>query len=73
MIENEISEGILRGKEPYRKFIYIKEFEMFKKNKDREVKLLLEGIEYKTLTFGERTSLSEFSILCDLWMFSIYN
>lgn len=35
---------------------------MFKKNKDREVKLLLEGIEYKTLTFGDRTSLSEFSL-----------
>ena len=35
---------------------------MFMENNDRESKLHLEGIRYKTLTFGERTSLSEFSL-----------
>jgi quercetin dioxygenase-like cupin family protein len=35
---------------------------MFIKNKDRESKTHLKGIEYKTLTHGERTSLSLFSL-----------
>ena len=35
---------------------------MFTKSKDRESKAHMEGITYKTLTYGERTSLSEFSL-----------
>jgi quercetin dioxygenase-like cupin family protein len=35
---------------------------MFIKKADRESKTHLEGIRYKTLTFGERTSLSVFSL-----------
>jgi len=35
---------------------------MFIKNKDRESKILLEGIRYKTLTYGEKTSLGVFSL-----------
>lgn len=35
---------------------------MFIKNKERESKPQLEGIHYKTLTYGERTSLSEFTL-----------
>jgi quercetin dioxygenase-like cupin family protein len=35
---------------------------MFIKSKGRESKLQLEGIYHKTLTYGERTSLSEFSL-----------
>ena len=35
---------------------------MFIKNKDREPKALLEGISYKTLTYGEKTSLGVFSL-----------
>ena len=35
---------------------------MFTKNGARVSKYHLEGIKYKTLTFGERTSLSEFSL-----------
>ena len=35
---------------------------MFTKNDERESKPHLEGIKYKTLAFGERTSLSEFSL-----------
>ncbi len=35
---------------------------MFIKNNEREPKDHLEGIKYKTLTFGERTCLSEFSL-----------
>ena len=35
---------------------------MFIKSKDRESKPHTEGIKYKTLTYGERTSLSEFSL-----------
>jgi quercetin dioxygenase-like cupin family protein len=35
---------------------------MFVKNNERKQKDHLEGIKYKTLTFGERTSLSEFSL-----------
>ncbi len=35
---------------------------MFTKSRDRESKSHLEGIEYKTLTYGERTSLSVFSL-----------
>ncbi|MFC2164833.1 cupin domain-containing protein [Acidobacteriota bacterium] len=35
---------------------------MFVKNSQRVSKPQLEGITYKTLTFGERTSLSEFSL-----------
>lgn len=35
---------------------------MFTKNNDRDSKPHLEGIKYKTLSFGERTSLSEFSL-----------
>jgi len=35
---------------------------MFVKNNERDSKPQLEGITYKTLTFGERTSLSEFSL-----------
>ena len=60
----EQSTGVQRIDEGYFEPIkkIIKEFEMFKKNKDRETKSLLKGAEYKTLTFGDRTSLSEFSI-----------
>jgi len=39
-----------------------KEIEMFTKNDARESKSHLEGIKYRTLAFGERTSLSEFSL-----------
>lgn len=35
---------------------------MFTKNDEVDPKPQLEGIEYKTLAFGERTSLSEFSL-----------
>jgi len=35
---------------------------MFTKSNARDPKLHLEGIKYKTLTFGEKTSLSEFSL-----------
>ncbi|MDH4219739.1 MAG: cupin domain-containing protein [Candidatus Aminicenantes bacterium] len=35
---------------------------MFTKNNDRDSKPHIEGIKYKTLAFGERTSLSEFSL-----------
>lgn len=35
---------------------------MFIKNKERKSKPHIEGIEYKTLTYGERTSLSVFSL-----------
>ena len=35
---------------------------MFTKNKDRESKPQLEGVHYKTLTYGAKTSLSEFSL-----------
>jgi quercetin dioxygenase-like cupin family protein len=35
---------------------------MFTKSNDRESKPHIKGITYKTLTFGERTSLSEFSL-----------
>jgi len=35
---------------------------MFVKNCDRDSIPHLEGIKYKTLTFGDRTSLSEFSL-----------
>jgi quercetin dioxygenase-like cupin family protein len=33
---------------------------MFTKNDERDLKRHIEGIKYKTLSFGERTSLSEF-------------
>ncbi len=33
---------------------------MFKKNNECDLVPHLEGIKYKTLTFGEKTSLSEF-------------
>lgn len=35
---------------------------MFTKNRERDSKPHIEGITYKTLAFGERTSLSEFSL-----------
>ena len=35
---------------------------MFTKNKDRESTPHIEGTRYKTLAFGEKTSLSEFSL-----------
>ena len=35
---------------------------MFTKKDARDVKTHSEGVSYKTLTFGERTSLSEFSL-----------
>lgn len=35
---------------------------MFVKNCERESVPHLDGVKYKTLTFGERTSLSEFSL-----------
>ena len=35
---------------------------MFIKNKERESKPQLEGVHYKTLTYGAKTSLSEFSL-----------
>ena len=35
---------------------------MFIKNHERKAVPQLEGVKYKTLTFGEKTSLSEFSL-----------
>jgi len=35
---------------------------MFTKNSDKDSKPHIEGTRYKTLAFGERTSLSEFSL-----------
>ena len=35
---------------------------MFTKNEDRDFKYPLDGVKYKTLAFGEKTSLSEFHL-----------